>query len=81
MNEQDRREAVKRRVHLQLLQRETTLRRWARAQGFRPGTAVAAVDRWAGSARLPRGPLAYKILRTLSTDLGHEVVDGILEDA
>jgi gp16 family phage-associated protein len=68
-------------VRARLVERGTSYRQWALANGYQPRTVTQAVNRWAGKRDLPRGRLTYRILRDLSRYLGTEVVRGVLEAA
>ena len=70
----------KRQIHARLIERGSNFRQWALANGFEPRTVTQVVSRYAGRDVLPRGRLSYQILRRLSTDLGREVVAGVLRD-
>jgi hypothetical protein len=71
----------KRKVRALLVERDTSYRKWAIANGYQPRTVTQAVNRWAGKHDLPRGRLTYRILHDLSRYLGKEVVRGVLETA
>jgi hypothetical protein len=64
-----------------LFLRGQTLRGWARAHGYKPGTVDKVVARWAGCQDEPQGRLSYRILRDLSVEMGREIVPGLLRQA
>ncbi len=71
----------KRQIHARLIEQGTNFRQWALAHHYEPRTVTQVVSRYAGRNVLPRGRLSYAILRSLSRDLGREVVPGVLRDA
>jgi hypothetical protein len=71
----------KARVRSILVAREMSYRRWAMDRGFDPRLVTSVVSRYAGTHKLPRGRLSYRILRDLSEFIGEEIVPGVLKDA
>ncbi|EEN5589312.1 hypothetical protein [Salmonella enterica] len=68
----------KHQIHVRLVERHSSFRKFALSSGYNPRTVTQAVNRWAGSHDFPRGRLTYKILRDLSEVIGMEVIPGIL---
>lgn len=63
-----------------LVARDMSYRRWAMARGYDPRLVTSVVSRYAGTHKLPRGRLSYRILRELSQYIGKEIVPGVLEE-
>lgn len=68
---------TKNQIHAKLIEQGLTFRQFALAHNYTPRTVLAAVDRWAGSNKLPRGLLTFHILRDLSRQIGTDVIPGI----
>lgn len=68
----------KRQLQARLVERGSSFRQFALANGYQPRTVTQAVDRWAGQAQMPQGRLTYQILRDLSEAVGAEAIPGIL---
>ncbi|EAQ7642159.1 hypothetical protein IRS24_003152 [Salmonella enterica] len=68
----------KHQIHVRLVERHSSFRKFALSSGYKPRTVTQAVNRWAGSHDFPRGRLTYRILRDLSKAIGAEVIPGIL---
>ncbi|MBS7349291.1 MAG: hypothetical protein KIG95_03890 [Comamonas sp.] len=66
------------RIRARLVERGSSYRQWALANGYQPRTVAQAVSRWAGKDTLPRGRLTYRVLRELSEYIGMEVTKGVL---
>lgn len=67
-------------IRARLVEKGSSFRQFALANGYEPRTVTQAVDRWAESDSLPRGRLTFRILRDLSRELGIEILPGILAD-
>jgi len=68
----------KQQIHARLIEQGSNFRRFALAHGYKSRTVTQAVERWAGSDDQPRGRLSFAILRTLSREIGREIVPGAL---
>lgn len=67
-------------IRARLVEKGSSFRQFALANGYEPRTVTQAVDRWAESDSLPRGRLTFRILRDLSRELGIEILPGLLTD-
>lgn len=67
----------KNQIHARLIEQGSNFRQFALTNGYPYRTVIAAVDRWAGSKKLPRGLLTFHILRDLSRQIGTDVIPGI----
>lgn len=67
-------------IRARLVEKGSSFRQFALANGYEPRTVTQAVDRWAESDSLPRGRLTFRILRDLSRELGVEILPGLLTD-
>lgn len=67
-------------IRARLVEKGSSFRQFALANGYEPRTVTQAVDRWADSDSLPRGRLTFRILRDLSRELGIEILPGLLTD-
>ena len=65
-------------VRARLVERGSSMRRWAIDHGYEPRTVSQTVQRYAGHSELPRGRLTFNILRDLSREIGSEILPGIL---
>lgn len=70
----------KNKVRACLVERGTSYRQWAIANGYPPRTVTQVINRWAGKLGLPQGRLSYRILRDLSRFIGKEIVPGVLDN-
>lgn len=64
-------------IQARLIERDSNFRRFALAHNYQPRTVQQAIARYAGSGKLPRGILTYKILRDLSDFIGEPVIGGL----
>lgn len=65
-------------IRARLIERNLSYRQFALAKGYDPRTVTQTVARWAGSATLPNGRIAFSIMRDLSQLLGTELIPGLL---
>ena len=69
---------TKTQLRARLMERGTTIRRFALDRGYEPSSSANAIDRWVGKKTLPRGRLTFQILLDLSREIGQEVIPGLL---
>lgn len=68
---------TKKLIQARLLQRDSNLHRFALLHDYHPRTVLSVVDRWAGTGRLPRGVVAFHILKDLSQYIQMEIAPGL----
>lgn len=68
----------KNQIRARLVEKGSSFRQFALANGYEPRHVTQVVARWAGADRLPNGRQAFAILRDLSREIGSEVLPGIL---
>lgn len=68
----------KRQIHARLIEQGLSFRQFALSKGYEPRTVTQTVERWAESAELPNGRIAFSIMRDLSQLLGTELIPGLL---
>jgi hypothetical protein len=69
----------KRQIQARLIEQGLSFRKFALTKGYEPRTVTQTVDRWADSAELPNGRIAFSIMRDLSQQLGTELIPGLLD--
>lgn len=67
-------------VRALLVERGSSIRKFALDHGYKPRSVQQALERWVGRDSLPLGRLTFRMLRDLSIEIGQEVVPGILEE-
>lgn len=65
-------------IRARLVEKGSSYRQFALANGYEPRNVSQVVARWAGSDKQPNGRIASAILRDLSREIGIEIVPGIL---
>lgn len=71
---------TKKLIQARLLERDSNLHRFALLHNYHPRTVLSVVDRWAGTGRLPRGIVAFHILKDLSREIQMEITPGLWSD-
>ncbi|MDT4329785.1 hypothetical protein RPD76_07675 [Methylomonas sp. MV1] len=66
-------------VRAKLIERNSNMRRFAKANNYEARTVQQVVHRYAGTGRVPRGITTFNILRDLSKAIGAPVIDGLEE--
>lgn len=71
---------TKKLIQARLLERNSNLHRFALSHNYHPRTVLSVVDRWVGTGRLPRGIVAFHILKDLSREIQMEIAPGLWSD-
>ncbi|MBO2656195.1 hypothetical protein I6M49_22385 [Shewanella algae] len=71
----------KNQIHARLIERGSNFARFAKQHGYQSRAVRHAVERWAGSERLPNGRLTFRMLKDLSTAIEAEIIPGIFAEA
>ena len=69
----------KRQIQARLIEQGISFRQFALTKGYEPRTVTQTVERWAGSETLPNGRIAFSVMRDLSTQIGVELIPGLLD--
>lgn len=69
----------KRQIQARLIEQGLSFRQFAISKGYEPRTVTQTVERWAESAKLPNGRIAFSIMRDLSQQIGAELIPGLLD--
>lgn len=69
----------KRQIQARLIEQGLSFRQFALTKGYEPRTVTQTVERWAESAELPNGRIAFSIMRDLSQQIGAELIPGLLD--
>lgn len=69
----------KRQIQARLIEQGLSFRQFALTKGYEPRTVTQTVERWAGSETLPNGRIAFSVMRDLSTQIGVELIPGLLD--
>lgn len=69
----------KRQIQARLIEQGLSFRQFAISKGYEPRTVTQTVERWAESAELPNGRIAFSIMRDLSQQIGAELIPGLLD--
>lgn len=69
----------KRQIQARLIEQGLSFRQFALTKGYEPRTVTQTVTRWAGSETLPNGRIAFSVMRDLSTQIGVELIPGLLD--
>ncbi|MBX9761584.1 MAG: hypothetical protein K2Y24_00930 [Pseudomonadaceae bacterium] len=65
-------------IRARLIEQGISMRQFALTHGYDPRTVTQTIDRWAGSATLPSGRIAFSIMHALSLQIGSELIPGLL---